>query len=201
MTGFSMGCYSALRLAAETPDQWAGLNLASGLWPGSEDMLDNLPGLPIALWAGELDQLSQGMRAFAEQCQAKGVTHRLTIAPNLPHTYPYAEYKANVAYLMQFKRPARPDEFSYAAIKGATAPAGAYGITLRPARRLGPAPAGPPQMTCRVSGDTVRIESENTAGLHVVLGTGGLGLSGDVKVLWNGRPAYEGEAKAIDLTE
>ncbi len=201
MTGFSMGCFSALRLAAETPDQWAGLNLASGLWSGAEDLLDNLHGLPIALWAGELDQLSRGVKAFADQCQARGVTHRLIIAPNLPHTYPYAAYKDNVAYLMQFKRPARPDTFTYKAIEGARVPAGAYGITLRPDRRLGAPPAGPPRMTCRIAGDTVRIDTENARTLHVVLGEGGLGLSGNVKVIWNGRQAYEGEAKAIDLSE
>jgi pimeloyl-ACP methyl ester carboxylesterase len=203
LTGFSMGFAGALRLAAETPDRWAGLNLASGLRGGPDGLLDNVARLPIMLWAGELDPMAEGARSFAEQCKAKGVTYSLRIAPNLPHTYPYAEYKASVAYLMQFTRPKRPDSFSFAPIAGSAGSASIYGITMRGARRMGMegASAGSPRFTCQVSGDTVRIESQNTAGLHVVLGEGGLGLSGNVKVVWNGQTAYEGKAGTIDLGE
>jgi hypothetical protein len=206
MTGFSMGCAGALRLAAQTPDRWAGVGLASGLRAGPNALLDNVARLPIMLWAGELDGASEGARSFAEQCKAKGVTYNLRIAPNLPHTYPYAEYKAGVAYLMQFTRPKRPDSFSFAATGSSSSPAGIYGITMRGpsfARRVGmeSGPAASPRFTCQVAGDTVRIESQNTAGLHIVLGEGGLGLSGNVKVVWNGQPAYEGSAGTIDLAE
>ena len=60
LTGFSMGCGGALRLAAETPDIWAGVNLASGLRGGPNSMLDNIAKIPLMLWAGELDPSSEG---------------------------------------------------------------------------------------------------------------------------------------------
>jgi hypothetical protein len=200
LTGFSMGCAGALRLAAETPDRWAGLNLASGLRGAPVALLDNLTRVPIMLWAGELDPMADGARAFDAQCKAKGMTYKMRIAPNLPHTYPYAEYKDSVAYLMQFARPKRPDSFSYTATSGTLASVGMYGITMKgpgSARRTGA--EGAPMFTCRISGDTVTIDSQNTGALHVMLGEGGLGLSGNVKVVWNGKTAYEGEAKAVDL--
>ena len=201
LTGFSMGCAGALRLAAETPDRWAGINLASGPIARAASSLDNLSQVPTMLWAGELDSFSNDARSIAEVCKAKGMTFKMQIAPNLPHTYPYAEYKASVGYLMGFTRPKRPDRFSFAAVAGSPAPAGAYGVTMRAARRGGPesAATGAPRFTCQVSGDTVTIESQNTTGLRVVLGEGGLGLSGHVKVVWNSQTTYEGDAKTIDL--
>ena len=128
------------------------------------------------------------------------MTYKLRIVPNMPHTYPYVEYKASVAYLMQFTRPKRPDSFSFTATTGSSAPAGVYGITVRRRMGMGAASAGSPQFTCKIAGDTVTIDSQNMTGLHVVLGEGGLGLSGKVKVVWNGQTAYEGDAVTTDLS-
>lgn len=47
----------------------------------------------------------------------------------------------------------------------------------------------------------MRIDSEGTPGLEVALGEGGLGLSGEVTVVWNGETVYEGPAETIELGE
>jgi hypothetical protein len=63
------------------------------------------------------------------------------------------------------------------------------------------APDRLPSFECRTEGQTVYISSENTPGLSVELGQGGLGLVGQVTVYWNGRQAYAGPAQRITLGE
>ena len=50
-----------------------------------------------------------------------------------------------------------------------------------------------------MEGNTVRLKSEGTKRLHLELGPGGLGLAGEVVVIWNDREAYRGPVKELDL--
>ena len=61
------------------------------------------------------------------------------------------------------------------------------------------APDAWPRFTCAVEGPTVRIDSENAERLRVDAGEDGLGLQGDIAIVWNGREAYRGPAKRVDL--
>jgi hypothetical protein len=96
----------------------------------------------------------------------------------------------------------RPDEFFY--IKAAKAGDGAWGVRVKDNPDIDPwDPMTWERFECRVDGDTVTITSHNTPGLTVDLGTSrdgrSLGLSGPVKVIFNGKPAYSGPATTINL--
>jgi hypothetical protein len=52
---------------------------------------------------------------------------------------------------------------------------------------------------CTVDGSTVAIDTQDTPRIDVELGSGGLGLEGEVHVTLNGRPAYRGPATRISL--
>ena len=54
-----------------------------------------------------------------------------------------------------------------------------------------------PQFTCRVDGNIITIDSENTEGLKIVPHE--LGWSGSVAVNWNGEKVYEGSDETIVL--
>jgi len=196
LTGFSMGCAGTMGIAARHPDLFAGINLASGFGPWSETSLsylaENLRGLPIAIWAGELDPMSDGARAFDKLLTDKQIAHRFEILPRTPHTYPYDEFQKNVGYLMQFTRQ-RPTTFSFVAdMANHTGRNGVYmSVPQFPT-------GGPwPQFACKIEGQTVTLTSQNTPGLTVDLAE--LGMSGDVKVLWNGQEAYAGPTKVLAL--
>lgn len=198
LTGFSMGCHGAMHIAARRPDLFAGVNLSSGFGSWSDTdldyLLENLRGIPLALWIGELDGMVESARTMDKLLTSRGIDHRLITIPLLPHTYPYLEYQNNVGYLMQFTRK-RPALFSY--ITDTPEHTGRNGVFMAVPMHVD----AKPHFICAVDGSTVRIDSANTGGLSVDLGDQGLGLHGDVKVIWNGKEAYSGPAKRIDLGE
>jgi predicted esterase len=201
MSGFSMGCHGTYHIAARTPDVWAGINLASGFGPWSdthvEYLMDNVMRLPINAWIGDLDPMVDGARRFDSLLtKRKHPEHTFTVRERTPHTYPYESYTANMAWTMQHKRK-RPSRFSFVAddIYHTSCWRITIGVPWRvPVDSL-------PRFTCSVVNNTVTIDSRNTGGLEVVLGEKGLGLSGDVKVVWNGKEAYAGPAKNLALGE
>jgi hypothetical protein len=56
-----------------------------------------------------------------------------------------------------------------------------------------------PSFRCTIDGQEVRIDSEGTDRLSVELGEGGLGMTGDVSVYWNGEKVHEGPARRLRL--
>ncbi|MBI5723936.1 MAG: dienelactone hydrolase family protein [Planctomycetes bacterium] len=199
LTGFSMGCGGTMGIAGRRPDAFAGVNLASGFgsWSDTslEHLAENLRGMPIAVWIGELDSMVKDAKAFHEMLDKKGIAHRFEIVPRLPHTYPYLEYQKSVGYLMQFTRK-RPDKFSFIADNGEYT--GRNGVFMTVEGRV--QNSARPSLTCSVNKQEVSIESKNTSALSVDLaGPDGLGLSGDVKIIWNGREIYSGPAKKIEI--
>jgi hypothetical protein len=95
---------------------------------------------------------------------------------------------------MQFTR-LRPTSFTFATDAGAHP--GRNGVRMNVPSRQVSAPL--PRVTCSIEGHTVTIISDNTRGLTVALGADGLGLAGEVTVIWNGAQAYRGPATTINL--
>ena len=196
LTGFSMGCSGAMDLAAHRPDFFAGINLASGFGPWSQTskpyLVDNVRGLAIDVWIGELDGMCDDAKAFHQLLTDKKMDHRFTVLPRTPHTYPYDEFQQNVAYLMQFPRQ-RHTEFTYTA--DTPEASGRNGIYLAVPRAI-PETARP-TFSAKITGQILAITSANTTGLTVDLPT--LGMTRNVQVIWNGKEAYAGPAKPIEL--
>lgn len=199
MSGFSMGCSGAWGIAARTPDMWAGINTASGFGQWSETrhawLADNARGIPVMVWIGELDGMLDGAREFNRLLVSRDFAQKFEVAKDVPHTYPYAWYKANMAWLMQFTRPRRTDEFTFET--DTAAHAGRNGIMMGMTWRQTPSPR--PHFACSIASQTVTITSENTTGLAVALGKDGLGMEGEVTVTWNGKEVYAGPAATIEL--
>ena len=198
LTGFSMGCSGTMAIAGRQPDIWAGINLSSGFGEWSDTrldyLMDNLRGLPMALWIGELDPMLEGARSMHQILLDKHIEHRFEVIPQLPHTYPYDEYQKNVGYLMQFTRK-RPASFRYVA--DGNVHSGRNGVFMNIPRGIFSDKL--PTFTCSVEGKKVTIDSQNTSGLAVETGTGGLGLAGDIVIIWNGQEAYKGPARRVEL--
>jgi hypothetical protein len=130
--------------------------------------------------------------------EAAGVTHQAVFPERMPHTYPYEHFQRNVGWLMRFSR-RRPETFSFT-IDSFRFP-GTRGIEMAVPFRRRIIDGDLPTFTCTLDGQTVRIDSKHTTGLRIALGEDGLGLDGDVTVIWNGEQAYKGPAKTVIVGE
>ncbi len=109
ISGFSMGCNGALRIAVKKPELWAGANFAAGFhhisyWKNNPE-LKKLKSIPMNIWVGELDErMYSGMKEFMIEADKIGLKYVSKVVPNTPHTYPYWEYMNSIQYLMQFEK-------------------------------------------------------------------------------------------------
>jgi hypothetical protein len=124
------------------------------------------------------------------QLKKYGVVHDLVILGGIAHTWDPAP---NLAWLLNHTR-VRPARFSYVADTQRFAGRNGVYMTLDPAGNPNP------WFNCVIAGQKVTLTSEGAPGLSVNCGEGGLGLIGDVTVLWNGKTVCQGPAKTIELT-
>lgn len=192
--GFSMGGAGTWALGARTPDRWAAIAIyGASPEPGRAiGLARNLTNTPVWHWNGEEDHFAAaGSAAFATELRRAGVPLVHATTPKLGHAYIAEKQKQGVLWLEEHTRK-RPVRFSFVADRREHP--GAWGVTLE-----WDATVAAPSFDCAVEGRTVRIDSRGANGLVVKLGADGLGLDGDVKVVWNGKPAYDGAAKTIHL--
>lgn len=190
ITGFSMGCHGAWRLANLRPDVWAGINLAAGFgdWSSTADpAMVQARGLPVAVWCGELDPMIDGGRAFAAAVPA-GTPTTAVFAPGVPHTYPYREYGKMLAWLFAQRRPAPPRQFTFATPDRHYA--GRNGVWMNPTFRYWAGVSA--SMTCAVEGQGITATTENCQGLRIEPARLGLDPTRAVTVVWNGKQVYMG---------
>ena len=195
LCGHSMGGFGTWAIGLRTPDVWAALGIYSG---GGRNTGAGLAGnaayLPVNIWHGGKDPTVPVKMAhdMATELLKYGNEAKVVVSENAGHMIPGAEKPALRAWLLQHRRK-RPDSFSYVAdTPGHT---GAWGITMRRDEARDPMP----RFECKIEGHTVRIDSTGTTGLDVDLGVGGLGLEGEVTVIWNGKEAYKGPAGQTQL--
>ena len=199
LTGHSMGGGGAWAIGLRTPDRWAAVcPCAGGTWnaPPGSGLGRNASYLPFRVWHGDADGAVPVDNAYAMQAELRryGNEPDMVIVKGQGHDLPGDQSEANARWLLQHKRK-RPDQFAF--LGDTNRHRGAWGIEMnRPT-----APDRQSSFECRIAGSTVYISSENTSGLSVELGEGGLGLAGDVTVYWQGRKEYEGPAQRITLGE
>jgi pimeloyl-ACP methyl ester carboxylesterase len=192
--GFSMGGAGTWSLGARTPDRWAALAVyGASPEPGKAiGLARNLANTPVWHWNGEEDHFAgAGSAAFAAELRRAGVPLVHATTPKLGHVYLAEKQKEGVLWLEQHTRK-RPARFSFVADRHEHP--GVWGVTME----WDPTVAAP-SFDCAIEGGTVRLDTRGARGLLVSLGADGLGLSGDVEVFWNGKPAYKGPAKTIRL--
>ena len=72
-------------------------------------------------------------------------------------------------------------------------------MMLQPAMVRDLSISGLPNFTCSIKDNVVTIDSEGTPGLTVNAGEGGLGLEGEIEIVWNGEQAYKGAVTTVAL--
>lgn len=193
--GFSMGGAGTWSIGVRAPDRWAAMAImAGGLWSEapSRGLGRNIAHLPIFVWCGERDRLFPFVAKFREEIERYGGKPVVKTTPDLAHNYRPDVQEEMIDWIQQYIRK-RPDKFAFVA--DTDKHLGAWGITMLRDLTI----SGLPSFTCRIEGNTVRIDSVGTAGLEVKAGEDGLGLDGDVTVFWNGAKSYEGPAETIEL--
>jgi hypothetical protein len=118
------------------------------------------------------------------------------------HDWSYRRMKKLTDWMLRQRR-RRPKAFSYLSYGNRPGELGAWGIEMEASPIYDRADPGTwAYFTCRIEGDTVRINSRNTERLVVRLGQEddrSLQLSGEVDVIWNGQAAFRGPADTIHL--
>ena len=194
--GFSMGGGGTWALGMRTPDYWAGLAILSGGGGAQRDaateIARNVSCLPVWLWSGEDDRALAGVQFMRTEIEKYGGHPIFSSSPGIGHNYLDDKQVEFVTWLLQQTRK-RPDQFTYVCDRDEHR--GCWGITMQ----RNPEVSGVPRFTCAIAGNSVTIESTGTKGLNVELGENGLGLSGEVTVIWNGMEAYTGEPTQVRL--
>ncbi len=194
--GFSMGGGGTWRLATRTPDRWAAAAIYAPaiLWRGAPPwaVAENLRNLPVWMWTGEADSLIADQRLAVEAMRGFGIEPVAQTTPGVSHEYLKDKQEAGLAWMERFTRK-RPDQFSFVA--DTPEHLGVWGVEMKRDLTV----SAMPRFACAIEGRTVRIESTGTPSLTVNAGAGGLGLEGEVTVIWNGKEAYRGPALEIAL--
>lgn len=205
LSGFSMGGFGTWHIATRTPDLWAAASVGAAfaadhfVHPLSPSYLfENLRPVPMVSWAGALDTLGDHMESFHRACKKSGLTSTYRLAPDLPHTYPYEEYCNTVERMMKYRR-TRPNTFSFTIDNVQFS--SAYGIIPQIKYLDRYSDDSMPSLSVAIDEQTVRIDTRHIDGLLVKPGIDGLGLEGEIKVIWNGEASYMGEAKDLFLGE
>jgi hypothetical protein len=160
-------------------------------------LLANAGKLPMVVSYGELEEASmrEGAQHFVDQLRHAGNTNvKVAPMPNLPHTYPHADFINNVAWLMQFRR-GKQDSFSYTATSRENS--GRNGITVGMPQYVDQAKLS--HFTCKIVGNTLHIDSSNCETMRVDLAETGIDPPQNAVVIWNGKKAYEGPVKVVKL--
>lgn len=214
--GFSMGGGGAFALGMRTPSRWAGVCAMAGTTgrePLRTSLLGNFALVPLKMLCGEDDSLFAHYRFAVEALRAQGLAPEARSLPGLGHRYT-AEMQEEAIEWLKRQRRQRPAAFRFAVDDNLTGEA--WGVRLHvdqgtTPRRGGGGRFGTPRLVdaaapavatakVRIEGQTVDIETEGARGLSLDFSVpDGLALSGEVRVLWNGREAYRGPAKPLDL--
>ncbi len=190
LIGFSMGSHGTYALASRRPQQWAAVVCASGFGDWTDMSLpwleENLRNRPLRAWIGSHDRMLDAAKKFHQFMQEHGHKMDLIIAPNLPHTFPYKNFQENAGWMMQHRRKDDRKAFNY--VCDTEMHPGRNGVYAR----YHDAEYPQPRFSVKTAGQTVEITFEGTAGFSVSPGKKGLGLEGDIVILWNGKEAYHG---------
>jgi predicted esterase len=193
--GFSMGGGGTWRLGARTPDKWAAMAM---LAPAATSIATeakyglgrNVANVPTWIFCGDKDFLIPFARGLRDEIGRFGPKPVYTEVPGLEHNFTQ-ESQTLAMRFFDGKVRKRPTKFAYVA--DTAQHLGAWGVRL--VRDL--SVSGTPSFEVEVTGQTVRLSSVGTPGLALDLPA--MGLSGEAVVIWNGKEAYRGNAKAITV--
>ena len=201
LSGHSAGADGAYAIALRTPDRWAAVGLQSGSMIDSRPevgLIPNLQNTPVHILIGEKDNLRGRIpdsKLLHELLDKQGTPNKLNIMPGIGH-YPLSPegYQDQDQWMQQFTRK-RPNHFAFV-VDDSRHP-GIWGVKFAFEPFYDRFIREPfPRFDVRVDGESVTITSSGPRDLSVVLGEGGLGLTGHVKLVVNGVTAFDGDASS-----
>jgi predicted esterase len=191
--GFSMGGGGAWRLGSRTSDLWAAIGIFSpGGGLSSTNVGRNVTNVPIHIWCGQDDSLLREAEAIRDQITKYGPPPVFETRPNTGHQYLEEAQVTTINWMEQFTRK-RPSKFSF--ICDTDEHRGIWGVNMTRDLSM----SGTPSFDCAIDGQTVTITSVGAPSLTVDLGINGLGMAGDVTLIWNGQKVYEGQPNVVRL--
>jgi predicted esterase len=194
--GFSMGAGGTFNLAIRTPSRWAAacsIAPATNREPAGTPLTANLALVPFKLLCGEEDHFMKQYRDILADLARHAIHPEARSIPGLGHNYTGALQKEKIDWLKtQVRR--RPATFAFVTDDNLTNTC--WGLTLFvPDGATEPATA-----RVRREGQTLHLTTTGTS--RIALDPSepdGLGLTGEITVLWNGHTAYTGPAGPLSL--
>ena len=189
--GFSMGGGGTWALGSRTPDKWAAIAIFSPgggrRAAGEEGLGRNVAGLPIWMWCGQKDGLLANTEHIRDEIARYGPAPVFSTTPDVGHNYLGDKQAEAINWLQQHTRQ-RPATFEFLA--DTDEHRGVWGITLTRDVSI----SGRPSLACKIEGNTVSLKTQGTPSVEINMGPEGLGLSGEVTVILNGKEACRGPA-------
>ncbi len=196
--GFSMGGLGTLTLGARTPSRWAAAcSIAASSRNGEahSPVSANWSLLPYKLMVGEEDRFFKSYQDIVAGLAKHDIHPEARSIPGLGHQYLGELQKEKIEWLKTHVR-TRPDTFTFVTDDNLTNTC--WGITLL-------VPEGADErarVTYRRDEQTLHLATEGTAQVTIDPSEpDGLGVTGDISVLWNDREAYAGPAQKITLEQ
>jgi pimeloyl-ACP methyl ester carboxylesterase len=196
ISGHSWGGDDTWSIVQRTPDLWAAVGIMAGD-PGSAPtelgLLPNARHVPFYLWVGDQDPIKNrrpSLEYFRNALTAVGDPPKLIVASGVGHMYRPQDAADLQSWLLEHVRH-RPSHFSF--VIDTPQHRGIWGISIPvkyPLAYLNVEPRV--SFECWIEGSTVHIQTSNTEKLDVDFGPRGLNMSGNVKLIVNGKPSFAG---------
>jgi pimeloyl-ACP methyl ester carboxylesterase len=205
ISGHSWGGDDVWAIVLRTPDLWAAAGMMSGdpvSVPKKLGLVTNAQYVPFYLWKGEKDPVpnrQQALEEFRASLMEVGDPPKVVVAPGVGHMYRPEDAVAMESWLFEHVR-RRPHHFSF--LIDTPQHRGVWGISIPQKYPLAYFDVEPKvSFECWIENSTVRIQTSNSSRLDVDLGPGGLNMSGDMKVIVNGKQMFDGPvpSKAVSL--
>ncbi len=205
LSGHSWGGDDAWSIVQRTPDLWAAVGIMAGNpvgAPAELGLLSNAEHLPFYLWVGENDkERMASFDSFRNSLIAVNDPPKAVVAAGTGHNYRPEDAAAMEDWLVQHKRQ-MPHHFAF--IVDTPQHRGIWGVTI-PRMYPDAYPQAEPRVKfeCWIDGNVVRLRTWDAKKVEVNFGKTGLNLSGEVKLIVNGKARFSGTAPekplALDL--
>jgi predicted esterase len=194
LSGHSWGGDDAWSIVQRTPDLWAAVGIMAGNPVGAPSelgLLSNAAHVPFYLWVGGEDkERIPSFEAFRSSLITVNDPPKVVIAGGVGHNYRPEDVAVMEDWLMQHTR-RMPSHFSF--VVDTPQHRGIWGISI-PRVYPDAYPQAEPRVKfeCWIDGPAIRIHTWTAKKIEVVFGPSGLNLSGEVKVIVNGKTRFTG---------
>jgi pimeloyl-ACP methyl ester carboxylesterase len=204
ISGHSWGGDDTWAIVLRTPDLWAAAGIMAGhphSAPKELGLVSNARYVPFYLWRGDHDQTPNrewAFNYFRDSLTAVGDPPKAVVAPGVPHMYRPEDLATMQIWLFEHVRH-RPNHFSF--VIDTPDHRGVWGISIPTKYELAYFNVDPrASFECWIEGPVVRIQTTDSNHLDVDLGPQGLNMSGQVKVVANGKKLFDGTVPAKPLS-